>query len=237
MNAEIAPNGVLRVAIVVTAVPSPIFAGRAAGGKPEGVAVDLAHALAARTGLPHQMLLYPNSGEITDAGRAGRWDVAFMPKDAERAALFDFSPPYFIARSTYLVPSNSPVKCIEDVNRSGIRVVAIQQTTTARSVRRTAPDATLIEVPTVDEFVARAKMSQADAFALSHDVLTAIALLVPGSHILEGQFQAVGVCAAVPKGRSSALALVSTFIDEAKTSGIVRAAFDRAGFTNAEVAP
>jgi polar amino acid transport system substrate-binding protein len=235
---EVGPrDGTLRVAIVVAPVPSPFFAGLLADGQPHGVTVDLARALAAQVGRPLQLSTYPNSGEITAAGTADMWDVAFMPKDAERARLFDFSSPYFVARSTYLAPPASPVQDIDGVNKPGIRAVAIKGTTTARSLWRTAPLAALIEVDSVTDFVASARSGEADAFALSHDTLAGIATQVPGSRILPGEFQSVGVCAAVPKDRPGAFAAICTFIDEAKRSGQIRRALDDAGFPHAEVAP
>jgi polar amino acid transport system substrate-binding protein len=41
----------------------------------------------------------------------------------------------------------------------------------------------------------------------------------------------------VPKGRPNALAYVTEFMQEAKASGSVRRAMDRAGMRNLEVAP
>jgi polar amino acid transport system substrate-binding protein len=233
----VVPTGKLRVAIVVAAVPSPFFCDSGPDGRPQGVTVDLANALARELAVPLDLLAYPNSGEIIAAGMGGKWDVAFMPRDAEREKKFDFGPPYFVARSTYLVPPHSAICSIAEVNRPGVRAVAIYQTTTARSVARTAPLATLREVRSVDDWMALARNGEADVLALSHDILATIAPQIPGSLILNGEFQSVGVCAVVPKGRTDALAFVSGFIEHAKASGLVRAALDRAGFPHAEVAP
>jgi polar amino acid transport system substrate-binding protein len=49
--------------------------------------------------------------------------------------------------------------------------------------------------------------------------------------------RAAGTAIAVPKGRPAALTYASRFIEEAKADGIVQGAFDRAGLTNATVAP
>jgi polar amino acid transport system substrate-binding protein len=42
---------------------------------------------------------------------------------------------------------------------------------------------------------------------------------------------------AVPKNRPAALAYVTDFIETAKATGVVRRAFDKAGFKDAVVAP
>ena len=80
----------------------------------------------------------------------GACDVAFMPQDAERAKKVDFGPAYYVIGSTYLVPAGSTIQSIEEVNRPGVRIVAISNTTTGRSARRTAPNASVEDVPSVE---------------------------------------------------------------------------------------
>ena len=233
----LAPSGTLRVAIAVAPAPSVFFATKDATRAPRGVTVDLANALAGELGLPLELVVYPNSGELTNAAATGAWDVTFMPQDAERAKKVDFGPAYFIIESSYLVPAGSAIRSIEQVNRPGVRIVGIFNTTTARSAKRTAPLATVEEVSTVDEMTERARSGQGDAFALSHDAFIGLLPGLPGARVLPGCFQSVGVAVAVPKERPGALAVASAFIERAKASGIVRRALDQAGFAGAPVAP
>ena len=107
-----------------------------------------------------------NSGQVTDAVTNGDCDLAFMPQDAARAKKVDFGPAYFFIASTYLVPAGSKIKSIDEVNRPGVRIVAISNTTTGRSARRTAPHAGLEEVPSVDLMTEMARKGEGDAFAL-----------------------------------------------------------------------
>jgi len=60
---------------------------------------------------------------------------------------------------------------------------------------------------------------------------------LPGSRIVDGGFQQTGIAIAVPKGRPAALAYVTKFMEEAKASGAVRRAMDRAGMKDLPVAP
>ena len=81
------------------------------------------------------------------------------------------------------------------------------------------------------------RAGQADAFALGRDSLPPFVAEFPGSHIVDGGFQQTGIAIAVPKGHPQALACVTKFIEDAKASGSVRRAMDRAGMANLAVAP
>ena len=158
-------------------------------------------------------------------------------KDAERAKKVAFGPAYFHIASTYLVPAGSAVRSIDEINRPGMRIVAISNTTTARSAARTAPNATVREVPSVDEMTTLAGKGEGDAFALTHDSFAGLLPKLPGARVLPGHFQQTGIAIAVPKARAAALTVATALIEHAKRDGQVRRAFDAAGFKDADVAP
>ncbi len=126
-----------------------------------GVTVDLLRAFAETLKLPLEMQLFSNSGQATDAVASGACDIAFMPRDALREGKIEFGPAYYFIASTYLVPAGSTIQSIDEVNREGIRIVAIANTTTSRSAARTAPLATVEEVAGVDLMTARAQKARA----------------------------------------------------------------------------
>jgi len=233
---QLAPTGTLRGGVVIAPAPTTFFARNEPDG-PRGVTVDLLRFFAQRLALPLEFMLFPNSGEATDAVASAACDVAFMPKDAARAARLPFGPAYFNIESAYLVPAGSQLRSNDDVNRAGVRIVAIANTTTMRSARRTAPLASVQEVATVDEMMDMARNGQGDAFALSKDSFVALLPHVPGARVLPGNFQETGICVAVPPERPAALAIVNDLLGEAKRNGVVRRALDAAGFADAEVAP
>jgi polar amino acid transport system substrate-binding protein len=234
---DLAPTGTLRGGVVIAPAPSAFFAIKDTQGAPHGVTVDLLRFFAAQTKLPLDLQLYDNSGEVTDAVASGACDVGFMPQDAARAARVAFGPPYTMIESTYLVPAGSAVQSIAEINQPGRRIVAIANTTTMRSARRTAPNATVREVPSVDEMMALAAAGEGDAFALSRDAFATILPKLPGARVLPGNFQETGIGVAVPPGRPRALAVATALIAEAKHSDVVRRALDAAGFRDTAVAP
>lgn len=234
---ELAPNGELRGGVVVAPAASAFFAVRDQKGEPRGVTVDLLRAFAEKLSLPLALQTYDNSGQVTDAVAKADCDVAFMPQDAERAKKVEFGPAYYLIESTYLVPAGSAIQSIEEVNRPGVRIVAIANTTTMRSARRTAPQASVEEVASVDRMTEMARQGDGDAFALSRDSFVGLLPKLPGARVLPGRFQEVGIGVAVPKGRPGALKLVSGLLQDAKKDGVVRRALDAAGFIDAEIAP
>ena len=82
-------------------------------------------------------MVAPNTGELVDALEAGRIDVSFMPVDEERKKRIDFGPVYFQVESTYMVTAASGIKTVAEVDRAGVRVVGIANTTTIRAAGRT----------------------------------------------------------------------------------------------------
>jgi polar amino acid transport system substrate-binding protein len=234
---QVAPTGQLRGGVVTAPAASTFFAVKDGNGEVRGITVDLLRALADVLKLPLALQVYDNSGQVTDAVAGGACDVAFMPHDAARAEKVDFGPPYFIIESTYLVPAGSNIQSIDEVNRPGVRIVAIANTTTGRSAHRTAPQAAFEEVAGVDLMVEKAAKCDGDAFALTHDSLAGLMPKLPGARVLAGSFQRTGIAIAVPKGRAVALKIVSDWLADAKKSGIVRRVLEAAGFKDAPVAP
>jgi polar amino acid transport system substrate-binding protein len=227
---ELAPTGKLRVGIGVAPVSSAFWATKdQASGQPRGVTVALGTALAQKLGIPIELQTYNSSGEVTEAGATGQWDVSFMPVDPERAQKVDFGPNYYLFVSTYLVPADSPIRTIDEIDRSGVRVVGVANTTTIRSAERALKHARVSGAKSVDEILDMLKAGQADAVALGRESLDSLVPKLPGARILDGQFHATGVAVAVPKNRPAALAYVTRFIEEAKASGIVRKALDDNG--------
>jgi polar amino acid transport system substrate-binding protein len=227
---ELNPTGKLRVALVFAPSMSIFFNVRQADGKPRGVTTDLADALGTKFNVPVEHVLFPNSGLATDALEAGSVDVAFMPVDEERKKRIAFGPNYVLGESTYMVTAVTGAKTVEDVDRVGMRVIGIANTTTIRAAGRTLKHTTITAVPSVEEAVAMLRDGRADAFALSRDSLPTYVKQIPGSSMVDGAFQQIGIAIAVAKGKPAALAAVTGFMDEAKRNGTVRRALDKAGY-------
>ena len=140
------------------------------------------------------------------------------------------------AESTYMVTAASGAKTVEDVDKAGMRVIGIANTTTIRAATRTLKNTTISPVTSVGDAVAMLRDGKADAFALGRDSLPPYVKQVPGSRMTDGQFQQIGIAIAVAKDKPQALAAITDFMNEAKKDGTVRKALDKGGFED-PVAP
>jgi polar amino acid transport system substrate-binding protein len=235
---ELAPTGKLRVAIAVAPAPSALYAIKDdATGQYRGVTVELGSAMARKLGVPVEFVPHLASGEIQNSAASEKWDVTFMPVDEERKKFVDFGNAYHLLQSTYLVARGAKLANVDDANASGVRIGGVANTATFRAAQRTAPKATFVALPGVDAVVAAMKDGEIDCIALSRESLSGLAPKIPGSRILDGGFLNSSTAVAVPKGKPEALVFVSQFVEEAKSSGLVRRAFDAMNLQSAQVAP
>jgi len=234
---ELAPTGKVRVAVSVGPAANTFRAiVNPATGDLRGVPVDLAKALGEKLGAPVELIRYDNYPDLLEAARRGAWDITFLPFEEERAKVMDYGPAYFLLEFTYLVPAGSAIRAHSDVDRPGVRVAVAEGSVTASNRERALKNATLVRFKTLTEIREQLKAGKVDAAAASRETLDGLAAQVPGARVLSGSFHADGVAVAVPKNRPAALAYVTDFIETAKATGIVRRAFDKAGFKEAVVA-
>ena len=235
---ELAPTGKLRVAIAVAPAPSALYAIKDdATGQYRGVTVELGSAMARKLGVPVEFVPHLASGEIQNSAASEKWDVTFVPVDEERKKFVDFGNAYHLLQSTYLVARGAKLANVDDANASGVRIGGVANTATFRAAQRTAPKATFVALPGVDAAVAAMEDGEIDCIALSRESLSGLAPKIPGSRILDGGFLNSSTAVAVPKGKPEALVFVSQFVEEAKSSGLVRRAFDAMNLQSAQVAP
>lgn len=236
--ADIAPKGQLRVAVAVGPAPSAFWATRdPATGNPRGVTVELGKAAAAGLRIPMELVVYPNSGEITAAASKDAWDISFMPQDAEREKFIDPGPAYVSYETTYIVRPGSDIRRAAEVDRPGIKAAAIEGTATSRTLARQIKQATLVLFPTANEAQAQLAQGRVDALAMGRDALTDLAKRAPGTRVLDDVLQSTSVIVVVPKERPATRQWARQFVEGAKTDGTVRRALDSAGFSDTAVAP
>jgi polar amino acid transport system substrate-binding protein len=226
---EIAPTGKLRVAIGISPAGGAYWSTKNEAGGYAGVPVDLGKEMAAQLGVPVEYVPYSNSGLITDAASTGAWDVTFLPKDAERETKMSFGPIYEVADATYIVKAGSAVTNFQTLDQPGIKVAAVNGTTTMRGAMAHLKNAKVTGYQTYDEIFGLLKNGEVDAFALSRDQLNAMAKKIPGTRVLDETFKQTVTAVAVPLNHPLAAAFAAKFMTDATSNGTLRKAYDNNG--------
>lgn len=222
-RAELAPGGRLRAALNL----SNMLLVTTGDAEPKGVAPDLARELARRAGATVELVGYVNAGLAADAVSTGTWDVAFIGAEPARAAEITFSPAYVEIESTYVVPAGSPITRIDDVDRTGVRIVSTSRAAYTLYLQRTLRAATLVETEGIQGSVDLFAKGGFDALAgLRPRLLEALPEL-PGARVLDGRFTAVQQAIGVPRERTAAAEYLEAFVDEIRTSGLLAEAVAR----------
>jgi polar amino acid transport system substrate-binding protein len=226
---EIAPTGKLRVAIAISAAGGAFWSTKNEAGGYAGVPVDLGKEMAAQLGVPVEYVVHQNSGQITDAASKGTWDVTWLPKDPERETRMSFGPIYEVADATYIVKPGSSVTNFQTLDQPGIKVAAVNNTTTMRGAIAHLKNAKVTGYQAYDEIIDLLKSGAIDAFALSRDQLNALAKKIPGTRVLDETFKKTTTAVAVPLNHPLSLAFVTRFMTDAISNGTLRKAYDNNG--------
>jgi polar amino acid transport system substrate-binding protein len=232
---EIAPTGKLRVAIAISPAGGAFWSTKNEAGGYAGVPVDLGKEMAAELGVPVEYVVHQNSGQITDAASKGTWDVTFLPKDPEREGKMSFGPIYEVADATYIVKAGSSATNFQTLDQPGIKVAAVNNTTTMRGAIAHLKNAKVTGYQTYDEIFNLLKNGEIDAFALSRDQLNAMARKIPGTRVLDETFKQTVTAVAVPLNHPLAAAFAAKFMTEATTNGTLRKAYDNNGLKDSPI--
>lgn len=231
---QIAPTGKLRVAIAISPAGGAFWSTRTASGY-AGVPVDLGREMAAQLGVPVEYVVHQNSGQITDAAAKQTWDVTFLPKDAERETKMSFGPIYEVADATYIVKPGSAITNFAALDQDGVKVAAVNATTTMRGAIAHLKHAKVTGYQTYDEIFNLLNNGEIDAFALSRDQLNAMARKIPGTRVLDETFKQTVTAVAVPLDHPLAAAFVTKFMTQAIANGTLRKAYDNNGLKDTPV--
>jgi polar amino acid transport system substrate-binding protein len=198
-----------------------------ASGDMKGVGFDLGQALAHRMKVPYEPVIHPTPRAVVEAFKSGGCDIIFIAQDADRETFMDFTAVMNIEHG-FLVPSDSPITTMAEVDRPGIRVGVPAGGAVILPLKRTLRNAEIIET-SIGDAAELLRVGKVDVFAANKANLFEISDKLPGSRVLEGRFSADRFALGTPKGRFPGLAYVRKFIEDAKSEGLIDAAIKKAG--------
>jgi polar amino acid transport system substrate-binding protein len=230
---DLAPTGKLRAAInlgnMVLAQKDP------ATGRPKGITADLAHELGRRLHVEVELVPFDAAGKVFEAVKTDNLDVMFLAIEPVRANEISFTAPYVIIEGVYMVPQDSKITRVDDVDRDGVRIGVNKNSAYDLYLTRTLKHAALMRS---DDGIAQFVSDKLDAAAGVKQPLVAFASKNPGVRVLDGRFMEIRQAMGTPKGRGDAGSrYLAAFVEEMKASGFVADALKRSNQPDAAVAP
>jgi polar amino acid transport system substrate-binding protein len=229
---DLAPTGTLRAGInlgnMVLAQKDEMT------GEPKGITVDLARELGRRLGVPVELVRFDAAGKTFEGLKAGTLDIVFLAIEPVRAAEVAFTAPYVIIEGVYLVPKDSALKTVGDVDRAGVRVGVNKGSAYDLFLTRTLKQAQLVRGESgIDLFV----KDKLDAAAGVKQPLVEYAKTNPGVRVMDGRFMEIQQAMGTPRGRDAGARYLRGFVEEMKADGFVADALKRSNQPDAAVAP
>ena len=233
--AELAPTGVLRAGINLSNFL--LVSGKSATGEPEGVAPDMARAIADRLGVPVAYVTFPRPGELADAASKNIWDIGLIAAEPARAEAIAFSAR--LRRDRGDLPRTPGLKDHQhrrgrppghqDRDRSPgrLRPLAQPPPRARRADPRRQPRRLLRSV----------RSENLDALAGLRPRLLQDIEKLPGARILDGKFTAVQQAVGTAKANDAGARFLHAFVEDAKASGLVARLIERHHIRGLSVAP
>jgi polar amino acid transport system substrate-binding protein len=200
-----------------------------ATGELRGVSVDLMRELASRLGVPLELVVYATPGEVADTAQKGIWDVAILAIEQSRAQTIAFSPPITEIEATYAVRKDSPLRSIEQVDASGIRISASEKAGYELYLTRTLRNATLVRPKGFRASIDLFNDKGADALAGLKPMLLEAMNRMPDARLVEGRFMTVNHGLSTPRERRAAAEYLKVFVQEMNASGFIARSIERHG--------
>jgi polar amino acid transport system substrate-binding protein len=231
------PTGTLRVTYIAT---NPVQASiDPKNGEVRGPGAEVARAIAKHLGVPVKITGVAGPAGVLDSLKKGEADMGLLAFDPARAKEVDFSVPYSLAQNTYLVPVDSPIKSVADVDKPGIRVGVTERDAGELYLSRALKAAEIKRNTTGNLDVVTKWLAghEVDAYGTNRQRLTELAEHNPGYRLLPDNFYGVEQSVIVPKGNKALLDEVNTALGEARRSGLIAEAIVRSGLIGLDVAP
>lgn len=230
--ADLLHAGRIRVALYV-----PQYHKDPVTGALSGWPIDLVGALGERIGVQGVPVEHPNPADALISIVAGACDAGIIGIEAERAIKLDYTAPLVEADYTLLAQAGSPYQNLAQADRPGVRIAAVRHHASTIALQKIIKDATLVYADTPAATYAIFQRGEADLFASLHEVLRHYVERTPGSRLFAGRYGFNPIGMAVAKDHAARRAYLSAFVEDAKASGLVQRAIDRASWRGIRVAP
>jgi polar amino acid transport system substrate-binding protein len=202
---------------------------------PAGVTVDIARELGSRVGIPLELVRCESVPKVLEAMRTGLADVCFMAIEPSREAEIAFSTPYAVVEGVFVVPQDSAIAAIADVDREDVRIGVVKDSSHDLFLARTLRHARVVRGDRgVDVF----RDQGLEVAAGTRHLMAEYVNSNPGFRLVEGRFMQVKQAVGTTRTRApQTLEFLRSVIEELKANGFVADAIRRANNPDVSVAP
>jgi polar amino acid transport system substrate-binding protein len=202
---------------------------------PGGISIDLAREVAARLGVPVELVLWDAARKSVDAVADGMADLCFLAVDPVRAQALAFTAPYVVIEGAYAVREDSSLRFADEVDTRGTRIGVKLGSAYDLHLTRELAEAELVRGSDgVDVFAE----DHLDVAAGVRQPIAAYAAAHPGVRVLDGAFMQIPQAVAISRRHDEpTVGWVSSVVRELVASGWVAESLARHGHEPALVAP
>ncbi|KNX37530.1 transporter substrate-binding domain-containing protein [Luteipulveratus halotolerans] len=228
---DLAPTGTLRASINLG---NPVLA-QGTPEQPSGITVDLAREVGRRLGVPVELNCFDAARKSFEALTSGAADLGFMAIEPKRAEQVAFTAAYVVIEGVYVVPTDSELRTVADVDRAGVRIGVKEGSAYDLYLTRTLEHAEPVRGAEGTDVFAEQGL---EAGAGIRQPVTAYVESHEGVRLIAEAFMQIQQAVATTKDRSpETVAFIAETVEELKASGFVRESLDRAGQADTQVAP
>lgn len=152
--------------------------------------------------------------------------IATMTITPERSKQVLFSDPYFDAGQSLLVKKGSPIKSIKDI-KSGVRVISVKGSTSAKRIQEMAPNANLLQFDNYQNAFMALKSGKGDVLTTDNVILLGMSKDDPNYVVVGGNFSNEPYGIAVRKGDVEFADYINKFLKEIKGDGTYDAIYKK----------
>lgn len=217
----LAPHGRLRAAINMSNFL--LVSGRDENGAPDGISPDLAKAIAARLGVPCELIPYEGPGQLGDDVNADIWDIGNIAIEPARAQTIDFTQSYVHIDANFLVRKSAHFHSNEDINQENVEIILYNRSAYDLWLTDNFTAPTYIRVASIKESHAEFHAGRADVLASLKPKLVEEIEASDDYHIIDQPFTAIRQAVGIAKKQPEAVAFINKIISELLESGEIAA--------------
>ena len=220
---KLAPKGYLRAGINLSNFL--LVTGKKSNGDPEGVSPDMAKALADELGVNLKLIPFARPGELADAVSENIWDIGNIAVEPERSKTINFSSPYALIESTYLVRSNLNINTSTDVDVEGIRIAVAERSAYDLWLTQNITKAKLVRAKSIGESFSIFQDNNLEVLAGLRPKLIDELSKTKDCKILPDAFTFIKQCIGFKPGNPEVETFINNFINNSIKNGFVKKLF------------